>query len=77
MRKVITVLWVTSWMFLIGWAFFVRQQIGMEAIMPMKYKMPLVLSFFGPIMIWLLWSLYEDSKRRLNDTIDDKFDINR
>lgn len=77
MRIIVKALWVLSWMFCIGWAFHIRQQIGMDAIMPMKFKLPLVLSLFGPVIIWLAWGIYYDTRSRKNEPIENKFDINR
>lgn len=77
MRIFFKCLCVAGWMFCIGWAFYIRQQIGMDVIMPMKYRAPLVLSFLGPPFLWCTWEIFKDYKKRLNETIEDKFDINR
>lgn len=66
-----------SWVFAIVWAWHIRATIGLDAVMPMKLKLPLVLSVFGPTLLWLIYGLYIIGKRQLNDTIEDKMNINR
>lgn len=80
MKIAINILWVISWVFCVVWAFHIVKEIGWDTPMPMKLKLPLVLSLFGPPLIyflWILWSLYDDTRIRKNEPIENKFDINR
>ncbi len=77
MNLIFKLLLAVSWVFAIIWAWHIRATIGINAIMPMRLKLPLVLSVFGPTLLWLIYSLYATSKKRLNNTIEDKMDINR
>jgi len=77
MRIFIKYLWVVSWTFFFIWSAFICKKIGLDVVMPMKYQAPLVLSFFGPPFIWVTYELFLDGRKRLDETIEDKFDINR
>jgi len=77
MRSFFKWLCVASWAFFLAWAAYINIKIGADTVMPMKYQIPLVLSFFGPAFIWCTWEIFKDYKKRLNETIEDKFDINR
>jgi hypothetical protein len=67
MRKLITFFWVASWMFFIGDCFYIANEIGFDTIMPTRLKLPLVLSFFLPPMIWISYELFLHNRGRTNN----------
>lgn len=74
MNMFIKVFWVISWMFCIGWGYYIVESIGWDVIMPMRLKLPLILSFFLPPFVWCFYSAH---RARKEETFEDRFDINR
>lgn len=67
MKMIFKIYWVASWMFFIGWCYHIVATIGWDVIMPMRLKLPLILSFFLPVLIWSIFGLYETFKRERNE----------
>lgn len=62
MNKIIKIYWIVSWLFTIGWSYYIVRAIGWDTIMPMNMKLPLLFSFFSPVIVLLSHSLYVTRK---------------
>lgn len=54
--------WAISWIFCLCWIFYGVNKIGWDTIMPMWLKTPLIISFFGPIIIFCIIALIQLKK---------------
>jgi uncharacterized membrane protein YhdT len=67
MKIILKIYYIVSWAFCAYWLTYGAVEYGWEWIMPLWYKVPLLLSLFGPILVYLI-SSYITINRDNDDT---------
>lgn len=54
--------WALSWIFCLCWCFYGATKLGWDTIMPFWFKIPCLISFFGPPLVLCIIALIQLKK---------------
>lgn len=62
MNNLLKLFWFSSWMFCLGMCVYTANTIGWDVIMPYRIQVSVVLSFFGPPLLWCIVEIIKPRK---------------